>query len=343
MSYRVAILGATGLVGRTMLEILAERNFPVLELVPLASARSVGETVEFRGEDIPVRLAEPDAFKGIDIVLASAGGDVSKALLPAAAAHGAVSIDNTSAYRYDDDVPLVVPEINPHRIGDYGQKRIIANPNCSTIQLVLALKPLHDLATVERVHVATYQSVSGAGKLAVEDLAEETRAVFTQLPYERQKVPHQIAFNAIPQIDVFRDDGDTKEEWKMRVETPKIMEAPIRLHATCVRVPVFYGHSESVWIETAEPITVEAARAALAAQPGVRVVDDPNDPDHPYPMPIVAAGHDETFVGRIRRDPTCENGLAFWVVADNIRKGAALNAVQIAEKLVALWQAEGKR
>jgi aspartate-semialdehyde dehydrogenase len=343
MEHRVAILGATGLVGRTLLRILEERGFPAAEVVPLASARSAGSTLPFRGRDLRVREAVPEAFEGIDLVLSSAGAAVSRRLLPEAAARGAVSVDNTSAYRLDEDVPLVVPEVNRHRIADYRARRIIANPNCSTIQLVVALKPLHDAFGLRRVTVATYQAVSGAGAEAVDELFEESRAALGAEPFERRVFPRPMAFNVLPHIDVFHDDGDTKEEWKMRMETPKILEAPVPLHATCVRVPVQVGHSEAVWIETERPIDPDAARAALAAAPGIRVVDDPRggSPEAAYPTAVDCAGTDPVYVGRIRRDPTHERGLAFWVVADNLRKGAALNAVQVAEELAALWRGAG--
>lgn len=338
--YRVAVLGATGAVGQEMIDTLLRRKFPVAELRLLASARSAGQTIEVGGEDIVVEEAKPEAFAGIDIVLSSAGGSVSEALLPAAAEHGCVSIDNTSAFRMDPDVPLVVPEVNPQRIRDYTKRRIIANPNCSTIQMVAALKPLHDAATVEQVIVSTYQAVSGAGQAAMDELFEETRSMYAQQGYERHKFPHQIAFNVIPQIDVFMDDGSTKEEWKMRVETPKIMEAEIDVHATCVRVPVFYGHSEAVWVTTREPLSPEQARTLLDKAEGVEVVDETGELR--YPLPIDAAGEDPVYVGRIRRHPGRLNTLAMWVVADNIRKGAALNAVQIAERLIVLWEQEGR-
>ena len=316
-----------------MIRVLEERSFPVSELVPLASEASDGRVVRFRGADVVVRRAAPDAFEGVDLVLSSAGASVSRELLPEAFARGAVSIDNTSAFRMDDDVPLVVPEVNPHRIGEHERRGIIANPNCSTIQLVVVLKPLHDLAGVRRVHVATYQSVSGAGQAAVDELMAETRAPGEGRSYERTVFPHPIAFNALPHIDVFRDDGDTKEEWKMRVETRKILEADVALHATCVRVPVVCGHSEAVWIETDRAIDPAEAREVLARAPGVTVVDDPSA--NGYPTPVEIAGRDDVFVGRIRLDPTTPNGLALWIVGDNLRKGAALNAVQIAERLVA--------
>jgi aspartate-semialdehyde dehydrogenase len=323
-----------------MIATLEARKFPVDELVPLASERSVGSTVEFHGEEIEVRLAEPSAFDGIDIVLSSAGGSISQKLLPEAAARGAVSIDNTSAFRMDPDVPLVVPEVNAHRIADYKTKRIIANPNCSTIQLVVALKPLHDAATVKNVVVSTYQAVSGGGQKAMDELFEQTRGLFTQNPTEPKHLPHRIAFNLIPQIDVFLDDGATKEEWKMRAETPKIMEADIDVHATCVRVPVFYSHSEAAWIETARDLSPDEARALLNAAPGVTVIDEPAELR--YPMPADVAGEDDVAVGRIRRHPGRPHTLAMWIVGDNVRKGAALNAVQIAEQLIELWQREGR-
>ncbi len=346
MAYRIAVLGATGLVGRTLLRLLAERSFPADEVVALASARSAGTTLPYApapGGELTVREAVPEAFEGVDIVLSSAGGSVSRLLLPEAAARGAVSIDNTSAFRMDEDVPLVVPEVNAHAIPRYRARRIIANPNCSTIQLVVALAPLHRAFGLRRVTVATYQGVSGAGAAAVDELFEETKAALGAEPFERRVFPRQIAFNPLPHIDVFMDDGDTREEWKMRVETPKILEAPVPLHATCVRVPVQVGHSEAVWIETERPIDPAAARELLRGAPGVEVVDAPHgdDPETAYPTAVDAVGRDAVYVGRVRRDPTVENGLALWVVADNLRKGAALNAVQIAETLVELWEEAG--
>ncbi len=335
MSYRVAILGATGLVGRTFLELLAERAFPTREVVPLASERSAGTRVGFGGEQLTVRLAEPAAFEGIDLVLSSAGAAVSKELLPAAAERGAVSIDNTSAFRMDPEVPLVVPEVNAHRIPDYGRRRIIANPNCSTIQLVVALKPLHDAFGVRRVVVSTYQSVSGAGQEAVDRLLADTRLVTDDAGGDLPDT--SFAFNALPQIDVFLEGGETKEEWKMSVETPKIMEADIPVTATCVRIPAISSHSEAVWLETERPASPEEARETLRAAPGVAVLDDPDA--LAYPTARGAAGKDPVYVGRLRRDPTANNSLAMWVVADNIRKGAALNAVQIAERLLVHHQA----
>lgn len=346
MGYRIAVLGATGLVGRTLLRLLEEREFPADEVLALASERSAGSTLPFRGGELTVRRAEPAAFEGVELVLASAGGAVSRELLPEAAARGAVSIDNTSAFRMDEDVPLVVPEVNAHRIPDYRERRIVANPNCSTIQLVVALKPLHDAFGLRRVVVATYQGVSGAGAEAVDELFEESRAALGAEPFERRVFPRPIAFNALPQIDVFLDGGETREEWKMRVETPKILEAEVPLHATCVRVPVQVGHSEAVWIETELPVDPDAARELLRRSPGVAVVDRdgrrPAEPD--YPTAAETAGTDAVHVGRIRHDPTRDgHGLAFWVVADNLRKGAALNAVQIAEGLVGLWERAGCR
>lgn len=333
MSYRVAILGATGLVGQTLLRLLEERAFPVRELVPLASQRSVGKPVRFAGDEIPVRLAEPEAFEGVDLVLSSAGASVSRELLPAAVERGAVAIDNTSAYRMDPEVPLVVPEVNPHRIAEYGQRGIIANPNCSTIQLVVALKPLHDAFGVRRVIVSTYQSVSGAGQRAVDELVKDLGELDDTgaPPADRREA---LAFNALPKIDVFVDDGETREEWKMRVETSKIMEAPIPLHATCVRVPIVLSHSEAVWIETEKAASPEEVRDVLRGAEGLVLVDDPQT--HRFPTTTLAAREDPVYAGRIRRDPTIANGLALWIVADNIRKGAALNAVQIAERLVEL-------
>lgn len=332
MSYNVAVLGATGLVGRRMLEILEQRDFPVATLLPLASARSAGKTVTFRGEELTVREAVPDAFEGIDLVLASAGGSVSEALLPEAAKRGAISIDNTSAFRMHPDVPLVVPEVNPDRVDDHHKRGIIANPNCSTIQLVVALKPLADAFGLARVVVSTYQSVSGAGAAALDEMKRETGRALEGGKPSAQAFAHPIAFNCLPQIDVFLDGGETKEEWKMRVETPKILELDVPLHATCVRVPVASAHSEAVWIETEKPITPEAAREVLGRAPGVEVVDDPDA--LLYPTALDSAGRDATRVGRIRTDPTVANGLALWIVSDNLRKGAALNAVQIAEELV---------
>ncbi|MEM7482613.1 MAG: aspartate-semialdehyde dehydrogenase [Acidobacteriota bacterium] len=331
MTYRVAVLGATGLVGRKLLEILEQRDFPAREVVALASARSAGGVLPFRGEELIVQEAAAGAFDGIDLVLSSAGATVSRALLPEAAARGAVSVDNTSAFRMDAEVPLVVPEVNGAVLAERPPRGIIANPNCSTIQLVLALKPLHDAFGLKRVIASTYQSVSGAGAAAVDELRETSRQALAGEAPTGDVLPHPIAFNCLPQIDVFLEDGDTKEEWKMRVEAPKILGFDLPLHATCVRVPAFFAHSEAVWIETEQPIDPPSARQVLAQAPGVEVVDDPER--LAYPTALDTAGSDWTRVGRIRRDPTVANGLALWIVADNLRVGAALNAVKIAERL----------
>ncbi|MBX6367834.1 MAG: aspartate-semialdehyde dehydrogenase [Rhodospirillales bacterium] len=332
MGFRVAVVGATGNVGREMLTTLAEREFPVDDVVALASSRSIGKEVSF-GEDktLKVRDLETFDFKGIDIVLSSPGAKVSAVHSPRAAKAGAVVIDNTSYWRMDPEVPLVVPEVNPGAVAGYAKKGIIANPNCSTIQMVVALKPLHDLAKVKRVVVATYQSVSGKGRDAMDELFRQTRGVYVNDPIVKEQFTKQIAFNVIPHIDVFMDDGSTKEEWKMMVETRKILDPDIAVSATCVRVPVFVGHAEAVHVEFERPITVEEARAALRNAPGVSVID--HRVDEGYVTPVEAAGEDAVFVSRIRKDPTVPHGLAMWVVADNLRKGAALNAVQIAEVL----------
>ena len=333
MGYRVAVIGATGNVGREMLSILAEREFPVDEVVALASERSVGRQVSFGEDDVldVQDLAKFD-FKGIDIALSSPGAKVSAVHSPRAARAGAVVIDNTSQFRMDPDVPLVVPEVNPQAIAGFGKKGIIANPNCSTIQMVVALKPLHELAKIRRVVVSTYQSVSGAGKEAMDELFNQTRAVYVNDPIVKERFTKQIAFNVIPHIDVFMDDGMTKEEWKMVVETKKILDPAIKVVSHCVRVPVFIGHAEMVNIECENPISADEARAALRRAPGISVVD--HRADEGYVTPVEAAGDDLVYVSRIREDSTVENGLSFWVVADNLRKGAALNAVQIAETLV---------
>ncbi|MEF3167868.1 MAG: aspartate-semialdehyde dehydrogenase [Deltaproteobacteria bacterium] len=331
-SFSVAIAGATGAVGRTMRQVLEERSFPVREIRFLASERSVGKKLPFRGEMIPVQKLDHDSFSGVDIALFSAGGDRSLTFAPSAAKAGAVVIDNSSAWRMDPQVPLVVPEVNPHAIADYRTKGIIANPNCSTIQMVVALKPLHDFARITRIVVSTYQAVSGTGQKAIAELEGQIKAWAAGAAMDIQVYPHQIAFNCLPHIDSFMENGYTKEEMKMVNETRKIMEAPeIRVVATTVRVPVFYGHSESVNVEFERPISPEKARELLQGAPGVKVVDDPGK--NVYPLAIEAAGQDLTFVGRIRKDLSCENGLALWIVADNIRKGAATNAVQIAEIL----------
>ncbi len=332
MGYRVAVVGATGNVGREMLVTLAERQFPVDEVVALASQRSAGAEVSFGEDDVlKVQALDTFNFKGIDIVLSSPGAKVSAEFAPRAAAAGAVVIDNTSYFRMDPDVPLVVPEVNASAIAGYKKRNIIANPNCSTIQMVVALKPLHDIARIKRVVVATYQSVSGGGKDAMDELFNQTRNIYVNQPLEREKFTKQIAFNVIPHIDVFMDDGYTKEEWKMSVETRKILDPKIRVTATCVRVPVFVGHAEAINIEFERPISAEEARAALKSAPGIGVVD--HRVDEGYVTPIECAGEDKVFVSRIREDATVENGLSIWVVADNLRKGAALNAVQIAEVL----------
>ena len=351
--FKVAIVGVTGEVGKTFLKVLQERNFPVEELIPIASPRSRGKRITFRGKEYTVRALEDfDSFKGIDIALFSAGGSTSKEWAPKFAADGAVVVDNSSAWRMEPDVPLVVPEVNPEDVKEH--KGIIANPNCSTIQMVVALKPIYDEAGVKDVVVSTYQAVSGAGAKAIADLIRQTRAfcealnergvseedispellseIFEQLP-PAQKFPHPIAFNALPHIDRFFEDGYTREENKMLYETRKIMhDDSINVSATCVRVPVFYGHSESVSVRTDREITPERAREVLSKAPGVVVVDNPQNNE--YPLPVYAAGRDEVFVGRIREDRVFKPGLSMWVVADNIRKGAATNAVQIAELLV---------
>jgi len=331
MSYKVAVVGATGNVGREMLNVLAERQFPVSEVVALASTKSIGTEVSFGDKTLKVKALDYFDFTGTDICLMSAGGTVSKEWSPKIAAQGAIVIDNSSAWRMDRDVPLVVPEVNVAAL-DHIKKGIIANPNCSTAQLVVALKPLHDVATIKRVVVSTYQSVSGAGKEGMDELFTQTRAVFVADPIEQGKFTKQIAFNVIPHIDSFIDSGFTKEEWKMMVETQKILDQSIQLVATCVRVPVFVGHSESVNIEFEKPLTAADARNILREAPGVLVVDKREDGG--YATPVECAGEDATFVSRIRKDPTVEYGLAMWIVSDNLRKGAALNAVQIAECLI---------
>ena len=332
MAYKVAVVGATGNVGREMLGVLVERAFPASEVVALASTQSVGTEVSFGDGTLKVKALDYYDFKGTDIVLMSAGGEIAKKWAPKIAASGAIVIDNSSAWRMDRDVPLIVPEVNASVLDEGFKKGIIANPNCSTAQLVVALKPLHDEATIRRVVVSTYQSVSGAGKDAMDELFRQTRAVFVADPIESETFTKQIAFNVIPHIDVFLDSGVTKEEWKMMVETQKILDPDIQVMATCVRVPVFIGHAESVNIEFEKPITAERARGILRSAPGVLVVDKREDAG--YVTPVEVAGEDATYVSRIRKDPTVEHGLAMWIVADNLRKGAALNAVQIAEALI---------
>jgi aspartate-semialdehyde dehydrogenase len=330
--WNVAVVGATGAVGTQMIECLEERNFPVGKIKFLASGRSAGQVLEFNGKPVQVEELTHDSFEGIDIALFSAGGARSEEFCPAAAKAGAVCIDNSSAWRMDQDVPLVVPEVNPQAIAGYTKKGIIANPNCSTIQMVVALKPLHDFAGIKRIVVSTYQAVSGTGAKAIDELRVQTGELLNGRPIKTEVYPHRIAFNCLPQIDSFCDNGYTKEEMKMVNETAKIMGAGIKTTATCVRVPVFYGHSESINIETERKITVAKAREILEDAPGVELADNPANGD--YPMAINAAGDDLVLVGRIREDDSVKNGLNLWVVADNIRKGAATNAVQIAEILI---------
>lgn len=333
MGYKVAVVGATGAVGREMLKTLAERNFPAEQVIALASPRSAGQQVSF-GEDkiLTVQNLETFDFTGTDIGLFSPGAAISAVHAPRAAAQGCVVIDNTSHFRMEPDVPLIVPEVNPHHLPQFRKRNIIANPNCSTIQMVVALKPLHEVARIKRVVVATYQSVSGGGKEAMDELFMQTKSSFVHQPAEPQIFTKPIAFNCIPHIDKFMDDGFTKEEWKMAVETRKILDPDIKVVATCVRVPVFIGHAEAVNVEFETPITEAQALAAWRRAPGVTVFDKREDGG--YMTPLEAAGEDDTYVSRLRRDPTVDHGLAFWCVSDNLRKGAALNAVQIAEALV---------
>lgn len=333
--WNVAIVGATGAVGGQMIECLEERDFPVGEIKYLASERNAGSVLEFKGKPVVVEELTHGSFSGVDIALFSAGSERSREFCPAAAAAGAVCIDNSSAWRMDPEVPLVVPEVNPQAIAAYSRKGIIANPNCSTIQLVVALKPLHDAAKIKRVVVSTYQAVSGTGKKAIEELRKQVVELLNGRPVNCNVYSHQIAFNCLPQIDTFDDNGYTAEELKIVNETLKIMESDIRVTATAVRVPVFYGHSESVNIETVEKLTVAAAKKLLSRAPGVKLVDDPGK--GVFPMPYTTAGQDLVHVGRIREDCSVENGLNLWVVADNIRKGAATNAVQIAEILISKY------
>jgi aspartate-semialdehyde dehydrogenase len=331
MAYKIAVVGATGNVGREMLNVLVQRQFPISEVVALASTRSIGTEVSFGEGTLKVKALDYYDFKGTDIVLMSAGGAIAKEWAPKISALGPMVIDNSSAWRMDREVPLVVPEVNADALAGI-KKGIVANPNCSTAQLVVALKPLHDEAKIKRVVVSTYQSVSGAGKDAMDELFRQTRSVFVADRIEVERFTKQIAYNVIPQIDDFLDSGLTKEEWKMMVETQKILDPDIQLTATCVRVPVFIGHSEAVTVEFERPITAERARAILRSAPGVLVVDKREDGG--YVTPIECAGEDATFVSRIRKDPTVEHGLSLWIVSDNLRKGAALNAVQIAECLI---------
>lgn len=341
MGYKVAVVGATGNVGREMLNILDERQFPADEVVAIASRRSQGVEVSFGDKILKCKNLEHYDFTDTDICLMSAGGDVSKAWSPRIVAAGAVVIDNSSAWRYDSDVPLVVPEVNADAVAGFRKRGIIANPNCSTAQLVVALKPLHDKAKIKRVVVATYQSVSGAGKDGMDELFTQTRAVFVTDPVEAKKFPKRIAFNVIPEIDTFMEDGYTREEWKMVVETKKILDPKIKLTATCVRVPVFIGHSEAVNIEFENPISADEAMDILRNAPGCLVIDK-REPGG-YITPYEAAGEDATYISRIREDATVENGLSMWVVSDNLRKGAALNAIQIAEVLINRKLIQAKR
>jgi aspartate-semialdehyde dehydrogenase len=333
MGYKVAIAGATGNVGTEILKILHERKFPVDDVVPLASSRSIGKEVSFGDENIKVRDLATYDFKGVDIVLSSPGGAVSAQYSPIAARAGAVVIDNTSHFRMDPDVPLIVPEVNPQAIKDHTKRNIIANPNCSTIQMVVALKPIHDVAKIKRVVVATYQSVSGTGKDAMDELFNQTKGIYMNQSPQLNVYPKQIAFNVIPQIDKFMDDGLTKEEWKMMVETKKILDPSIKVCASCVRVPVFIGHSEMVNIECENEITAAQAKAIWRKSKGIRVVDLEQE-DLEYITPLEVQGEDDVYISRVREDSTVDNGLNFWCVSDNLRKGAALNAVQIAELLV---------
>ena len=333
MGYRVVVAGATGNVGREMVNILAERGFPADEIAVLASSRSTGDEIEYgdTGRMLKVQNIEHFDPAGWDMALFAIGSEATKVYAPRFAAAGCTVIDNSSLYRMDPDVPLIVPEVNAHAIDGYLARNIIANPNCSTAQMVVALKPLHDAATIKRVVVATYQSVSGAGKAGMDELFQESRAIFVNDPVEPVKFTKQIAFNVIPHIDVFLDDGSTKEEWKMVVETKKILGAKIKVSATCVRVPVFVGHSEAINIEFENEISAAQAKRILREAPGVMLIDKHEDGG--YATPIECAGDDATYVSRVREDPTVDNGLSLWCVSDNLRKGAALNAVQIAELL----------
>ncbi|MEL6287724.1 MAG: aspartate-semialdehyde dehydrogenase [Pseudomonadota bacterium] len=333
MSYTVAVVGATGAVGQEMLSILEERAFPAKQVHAIASRRSIGRKVSFGDDELACEDLEQFDFSSCDFALMSAGGEISKEWAPKIAATGCIVIDNSSAFRYDLDVPLIVPEVNADAVAGYTKKNIIANPNCSTAQLMVALKPLHDLAKITRVVVSTYQSVSGAGSEAMDELFNQTKGKFVPGgELEPERFTKQIAFNCIPHIDVFMEDGYTKEEWKMLVETKKILDPKIKLSATCVRVPVFVGHAEAVNVEFENPITVEEAREAMREAPGLLVVDKREDGG--YVTPVECVGDFATYVSRIREDATVENGLAFWCVSDNLRKGAALNTVQIAETLI---------
>lgn len=333
-TYDVAVVGATGAVGETMMAVLAERDFPVGKLYPLASERSAGNTVEFKGKEYTIENLADFDFSKVQIGLFSAGGSISAEFAPKAAAAGCVVIDNTSHFRYDDDIPLVVPEVNPDQIANYKSRGIIANPNCSTIQMLVALKPIYDAVGIERINVATYQAVSGTGKDAIEELAHQTKALLTFEEVEAKVYPKQIAFNALPHIDVFQENGYTKEEMKMVWETQKIFgDSTIQVNPTCVRIPVFYGHSEAVSVETKEKISAEKVRELLEQSEGVVVVDTREDGGYPTAV-TEASGKNETFVGRIREDISHPRGINLWIVADNVRKGAATNSVQIAEVLI---------
>ncbi len=332
-NYHVAVVGATGAVGNEMIKVLEQRNFPVGKLTLLASERSAGKELSFRGKPLPVEVLNEHSFQGVEIGLFSAGGSISEKFAPIAAGAGCVVIDNTNAFRMVPEIPLVVPEVNPEAIAQYKNRGIIANPNCSTIQMVVALKPIHDAVRIKRIVVSTYQAVSGTGKKAIEELDLQTRAIMNDQKPVVKVYPHQIAFNCLPHIDIFLENGYTKEEMKMVRETKKIMnDSSIAVTATTVRVPVFHAHSESINIETEKKITADEVRKLLATAPGVRVVDNPGF--KLYPLAIDASGGDDTLVGRIREDESIPNGINMWVVADNIRKGAALNAVQIAEILI---------
>jgi aspartate-semialdehyde dehydrogenase len=331
--YDVAVVGATGAVGETIISILEERNFPVGNLYPLASARSAGKRIMFKGKSVTIENLADFDFSKVQIGLFSAGGSISEEFAPIAAAAGCVVIDNTSHFRYDDDIPLVVPEVNPGALDDYANRNIIANPNCSTIQMLVALKPIHDAVGIERINVATYQAVSGTGKEAIEELAGQTAKLLSGQEAEAEVYPKQIAFNALPQIDVFMENGYTKEEMKMVWETKKILDENIEVNPTCVRVPVFFGHSEAVHIETREKISVEQVRELMANAPGIELMDERVDGGYPTAV-SESAGQDPTYVGRIREDISHPRGIDMWVVADNVRKGAALNSVQIAEILI---------
>ncbi len=332
MSFRVAVVGATGNVGREVLNILAERNFPATEVIAIASRRSLGQMVGFGDRELKVVALDTFDFSGTDIALFAAGSGVSKHYAPIAAKAGTVVIDNSSYYRMDPNVPLIVPEVNPEALKGFAKKNIIANPNCSTAQMLVALKPLHDAAVIKRVVVSTYQSVSGSGAAAMDELFSQTRAAFVNDPIECNVYPKQIAYNVIPHIDVFMDDGSTKEEWKMVAETHKMLDPNIQLTATCVRVPVFVGHAEAINLEFKKPISDDEAREVLRSAPGCLVIDKREDGG--YITPVDCVGDFATYISRIRKDPTVKNGLNIWVVSDNLRKGAALNAVQIAEELL---------